>query len=225
MKVAVLYSGGKDSNMALYKAKQLGHDIVCLITLAPLKEDSWMFHFPNIKLTKLQAKALNIPLIYEKTKGEKEKELKDLVKAVRKAIKKYKIKGLVSGALESRYQKTRIDKICKNLGLKSMAPLWHINHKKYLEEVSEKFETIITAVSAEGLDEKWLGRKIDKGFIKDIEKLHKRYGINMTLEGGEGETFVLDGPFFKKKIRIIKLKKTMENECTGKLVIEKAMLL
>lgn len=223
MRVAVLYSGGKDSNMAMYKAKKLGYEIACLITLAPSREDSWMFHFPNIELTKLQAKSLNLPLIYEKTEGEKEKELEDLVRAIKKAVKRYKIKGIVSGAIESKYQKKRVDRICKDLKLKSIAPLWHINHEKYLKEVSDKFEVIITAVAAEGFDETWLGRKIDDSFIKDIGELNKKYGINITLEGGEGETLVINSPIFRKKIKIIKAKKLMENKCTGKLIIEKAM--
>ena len=67
-----------------------------------------MFHFPNVKFIKYQAKALNLPLIIQKTKAEKEKELKDLEIAIKKAIKEYKIEALISGALASSYQKTRI---------------------------------------------------------------------------------------------------------------------
>ena len=77
MRVAVLYSGGKDSNMALFLARKK-HSIGCLITIKSKNLDSYMFHTPNINFVKEQAMALEIPLIFLGTKGEKEKELKDL---------------------------------------------------------------------------------------------------------------------------------------------------
>ena len=100
MKLAALTSGGKDSIYAMYKASK-EHEIACLITFKSKKSDSYMFHIPNIHLVKLQAKAMNLPLIFMESSGIKEKELDDIRKALKIAIKKYKIKGVVSGALAS----------------------------------------------------------------------------------------------------------------------------
>src|SRR3989344_5688116 len=100
MKVAVLFSGGKDSCMALMKAMKF-HKIECLITIVSNNKESYMFHTPNIGITKIQSKAIKIPVIQQRTKGEEEKELDDLKEAIKKAKQKFKIKGIVTGAIMS----------------------------------------------------------------------------------------------------------------------------
>ena len=62
MKLAALFSGGKDSTYSIYKAMQMGHDVKCLITLFPKSPNSHLLHFPNIKLTELQSETMNISL-------------------------------------------------------------------------------------------------------------------------------------------------------------------
>ena len=215
MRAAVLFSGGKDSTFALFKEKN-NHDIQCLITLFPKRNDSYMFHYPNIELVKYQAEELNLPLITQKTEGEKEKELIDLETAIKKAIKEYKIEVLISGALASEYQKSRIEKLCKKLNIKSIAPLWHIDPEDYLNQlIKNKFEVIIIGIAADGLNESFLGRIIDKQLIEDFKKLN----IHLGAEGGEYETFVLNCPLFKKGLKIKKQEKIMENENAGTLKI------
>src|SRR3989344_2085834 len=218
MRAAVLFSVGKDSTYAYFKEKN-NYEVVCLITLFPKSSDSYMFHFPNIKLVKYQAKELNLPLLAKTTKAEKEKELKDLEIILKEAIKKYKISALISGALASEYQKSRIEDLCKRLNIKSVAPLWNINPEDYLKQlIKEKFEVIITGIAADGLNESFLGRKLDNKLIEDFKKLK----IHMGAEGGEYETFVLNCPLFKNKLKIKNQKKIMENECTGILKIQLA---
>jgi ABC transporter with metal-binding/Fe-S-binding domain ATP-binding protein len=224
MKLAVLFSGGKDSTYALYKTMTQGHKVKYLITMSPEREDSWMFHYPCIELTKLQAEALGIKQIIGKTKGEKEKELEDLKRVLEKI--KTKIDGIVSGAIASNYQKSRIDKICKELNLKNISPLWQKDPLNLLKEmIANGFEIMITGVAAEGLDESWLGRKIDEKCISELVELNKRYGIHLTFEGGEGETFVLFCPIFSKRIEILDTIKHWDNKTqSGWLEIKKFRL-
>lgn len=225
MKVAVLYSGGKDSNMALFLARRNGYDVECLITIKSKNLASYMFHTANIDFVKEQAKSLEIPLIFLETKGEKEKELEDLKKAIKVAVKKYKIEGIVSGALASNYQKNRVDRICKELNLKSIAPLWHKNAEKVLKKmISEGFKILITAVAADGLDESWLGKEINFENLEKLKKLSKKYKFHPCFEGGEAESFVVDGPGFKKRIVVEKAVKKMESECCGVWQIKKVKL-
>jgi ABC transporter with metal-binding/Fe-S-binding domain ATP-binding protein len=201
--VAVLFSGGKDSNMALYYALK-NCRVKCLITLVSENPESYMFHTPNINLAEKQAKAIGLPIIIEKTKGVKEKELDDLERAIKKAIRKYKIRGVFTGALASVYQASRVQKICDKLGLACLNPLWHKDQFEFLNElVKLKFEVVIVGVAAEGLED-FLGRKIDSDFIKEIREVYEKFKINPAGEGGEYETFVLNAPFFKKKLRIEK---------------------
>lgn len=222
MKVAVLFTGGKDSTYALFKTK---HDVKCLITIASKNPHSYMFHTPNIELVKLQAKSLKLPLIYQKTKGKKEEELKDLKKAIQLSVKKYKIQGIVSGAIESKYQKQRVDNICKELNLKSIMPIWHINPLKYLNSlIKHKFQTIITSIAAEGLTKEWLGKELNKKTIEELKQLNKKYKLHLALEGGEAETLVLDCPLFKKKLKIIKANKILDTEYSGIYIIKKIKL-
>ena len=153
MKLAVLFSGGKDSTFATYIAKQYKHHISCLITIKSQNPDSYMFHTPSISKTKKQAEAMNLPFITVKTKGKKEEELKDLENAIAKAKAKYKIEGIVTGAVESIYQASRIQKICNKLNLECFNPLWQKPQIELLEDLLKaKFEIIITRVSAYPLD-------------------------------------------------------------------------
>jgi len=146
---------------------------------------------------------MKIPLILQKTKGKKETELKDLQKAIKKAKKEYQIQGIVTGAVESIYQASRVQKICHKLGLECFNPLWQKDQIELLEDlVKEKFEVITIATAAYPLDQKFLGKKIDKKFLEEIKKLQKKYQINPAGEGGEYETFVLNSPMFEKKLNI-----------------------
>ena len=223
MRVAALFSGGKDSTMAVYNALKNGDEVEYLISMISENPHSYMFHVPNIHLTDLLSEAMDIPIVNMTTKGEKEKELEDL-KSILSLLKAAGIEGIYSGALSSTYQKSRIDKLCEEIGLVSAAPLWHLDPKEYMLEIIELgFEVIITSVSAEGFDKSFLGRKIDEELIKELEILHKKYHIHLAFEGGEAETMVLDGPLFKKKIEILKSKKIWEGD-SGSFVVEDAKL-
>ncbi len=203
MKCAVLFSGGKDSTYAAYLAKKNKYKLTCLISIISENKESYMFHTPSIEKTTIQAKTMNIPLIVQKSKGKKEEELKDLEKAIKKAKEKFKIEGIVTGAVESVYQASRVQKICDKLELECFNPLWQKNQFELLEDlIKNNFEIIITGVFAYPFNKSWLGRKIDKKFIKEIKELNKKYQINPAGEGGEFETFVLNCPLFKRSLKI-----------------------
>ncbi len=203
MKVGILHSGGKDSTYAAWIASKRD-ELVCLITLLPQRDDSYMFHYPAISWTKLQAEAIGLPQVLVKTEGVKEEELSDLRRAFEQARDGYSIEGVYTGALASVYQKSRVERTCTELGLDCISPLWLIEPETHLRNlVKNGFLAIITAVAALGLDESWLGRVIDDEAIQELVRLRKKYGLHIGLEGGEGETFVLDCPLFKKKIEVL----------------------
>jgi len=223
MKAAVLFSGGKDSTMAVYKAIEEGYKVEYLVTMISDNPESYMFHVPNIHITELSSEAMGIPLIKAKTLGEKEKELNDL-KDILKELKDKGVEAIFAGALASEYQKSRIDKLCHDIGLKSCAPLWHRDPKEYMEEIIELgFEVILISVSAEGLDENWLGRKIDSKLLDEIIILNNKYGMHMAFEGGEAETLVLDCPIFNKRIKIVESTNVWDRD-SGHLLITDALL-
>jgi ABC transporter with metal-binding/Fe-S-binding domain ATP-binding protein len=218
--VGVLFSGGKDSSLALWYAMRYVK-VLCLISIISENPYSYMFHTPNIRFVKEQSIALGIPLVIGKTKGQKEVEIKDLESTINLAIKKYKIKGLVSGAIASVYQASRIQKICKNLGIISFNPLWQRSPITILNQIIElQFETIVTGTFAEGLSQ-FIGQKIDKKFLDELIKFEKKYKIHLAGEGGEFETFVTDAPFFSKKLVITKKHVSFDDAGGATLIIDK----
>jgi ABC transporter with metal-binding/Fe-S-binding domain ATP-binding protein len=203
MRVGVLFSGGKDSTLALHKAAEK-EEVVCLITLVSQNKESFMFHTPNIDVTALQAEAMGLPLIQRVTEGKPEEELEDLEEAIAQAIKGFQIEGVVSGAVESVYQSERIQRVCNRLGVWCFNPLWKGNQKALLEEIVAKgFRVIISGVFAYPLDRDWLGKEIGKELIERLVLLGKEFGLSPSGEGGEIETTVLDAPLFKKKIEVL----------------------
>lgn len=220
MRVAALVTGGKDSALALYRALKLGYEVKVLVTMIPQREDSWMFHFPNIHLADLFAKAVEIPLVKAETVGIKETELKDL----KNLLATLDIQGVVSGTISSRYQKERIDKVCQELNLESIAPLWQEDSMRLLKEIINlNFEVIIVGVYAYGFDENWLGRKIDSTTIMNLAELNDKHQISLVGEGGEYETLILDAPFFKKRIQVLQTERIWENH-SGYLLVKEAKL-
>ncbi|MCW4017215.1 MAG: TIGR00289 family protein [Candidatus Bathyarchaeota archaeon] len=203
MKLGVLFSGGKDSTLALHKAAQK-EQVNCLITLRSKNPESYMFHTPNIDMTVLQAEALELPLLVKETEGKKEEELAELEQAISEAVQRFQIEGVVTGAVESVYQAERVQRICQRLGLWCFNPLWKRNQKALLEElVAEGFGAVISGIFVYPLDEKWLGKRIDAEIIDKLVALQQQYGISPSGEGGEIETTVLDAPMFKQRIEIV----------------------
>ncbi|MGC8497695.1 MAG: diphthine--ammonia ligase [Thermoplasmata archaeon] len=193
MKAISLYSGGKDSTFALYMALQQGMNIEKLVSINPLNKESVMYHVPNIEHTKTIAEAIGIPLdlFY----------LSDDPNDLEEALGKYDAEIVVSGAIKSEFQKTKLERICTNLNKISYTPLWYKDEHLLIEEIIKSgFEVYISAVSAEGLKEDFLGAKFDMQLLSKLVELNKKYRINISGEGGEYESIVLYAPFFKKRL-------------------------
>ena len=224
MKLGVLFSGGKDSYLAMQMASEY-HQVSCLLTINSSNKDSWMFHTPAIEWTKLQSESLGISQIIQKTEGIKDAELVDLLKLVKRAKNQYSIQGIVTGALASTYQSTRIQKICNDLGLWCFNPLWQLSQENLLRLlIDSEISSVITGIGAEPFDESWLGKEINSYTVDELLLYSKKYRINPAGEGGEFESLVIDSPMFEKKLEIISSKKHYSN-FSGRLEIREAKLI
>lgn len=202
-KCAILFSGGKDSCLALHIAKQKGYEIIYLLSIIPENFDSFMFHKPYLKLLEKQAEMLGMKdkLIIQNSNGEEDEELKDLELLINKI--KNKVDVIIVGGIASSYQGKRIKKICLELGLKFYAPLWNYDCERVWKELfNEGFEVILTKISCGGLSENFLGKVIDKELFKELKKLSEKYNFRLDFEGGEAESAVLKMPEFRKSIKI-----------------------
>jgi predicted ATP pyrophosphatase (TIGR00289 family) len=223
MNVAILFSGGKDSTMAVYAALEAKEDVKYLLSMKSKNDESYMFHVPNIHVTDLLSEALDIPIMSVETDGVKEEELEDL-KAAFLDLKDLGVEAIYTGALYSVYQKSRIEKLGDEVGLKIISPYWHVDELEYMRKiVSLGFKIMICGVAAWGLDESWLGRIIDDDTIDELVRLNEKYHVDIAFEGGEAETLAIDGPIFKKRIEILKYKKEWHLD-SGVFIIEDAVL-
>ena len=208
MILGALFSGGKDSTFSIYKAQQSGHHVKCLLTLLPESDESHLLHYSNIEFSKLQSESMRLPHLTSKIDSSNTTvELEKLEEILELAKIKFGIEGIVHGGIMSEFQKDNFEKITNNVGLELISPVWQRGQPDYLKElIEEKFDFIISSVSADGLDESWLGKIIDLNDLSKLDKLSVKYGFNINFEGGEAETFVINCPLFKNHISIKKSK-------------------
>jgi len=206
MKLACLFSGGKDSTYAIHLAQNLGHDVVCLLSIFPKSEESHLLHHPNLRWTKLQSESMNIPqLTTSSNSDDTADELIAMENLLQNAKDQFQIDGLVHGGIKSKFQKEKFETLCLKLNLVSIAPLWETEPKKYMNDLLDSnFNFMMTSVSSDGLDEQWLGKLISKPDLEILSNLSNKFGFNLNFEGGESETFVLDCPLFSNPIKINK---------------------
>ena len=221
MKVAVLFSGGKDSTYATWIAQHQAWEIEALVSVQPKGVESFMFHFPNMRWTKLQAEAMGLP---HRTIMAGQDELLSLREGLEQIRQELGVEGVVTGAVASDYQKTRIDQICDELGLRSFAPLWHKDPRTLVNDLkTAEFKIIVSGVGAGGLDETWLGQEMTDDRWAMLERLSRKHGIHLTGEGGEYESFVIDAPHFERRVSVDKTVNRWDGQ-SGYLVIEQASL-
>ena len=220
MRLASLFSGGKDSTYTTRLTAEGGDEVAYLVTMLPRRDDSWMFHTVNISLAPIIARALGIECVVRETGGEKERELEDL-KAVLRGLD---VDGLVTGAIASTYQRSRVDGICDELGLRHFAPLWGRDGLELLREMlSAGMVIVVTAVAARGVGQGWLGRVLDSEAVGELDDLSRRFGVNVCGEGGEMETLVLDAPWFRERLEVLKAEPDWDG-VRGSYVVEEARL-
>ncbi|MFC6951484.1 diphthine--ammonia ligase [Halorubellus litoreus] len=208
-----LFSGGKDSSWALYQALERDLDVSRLVTVHP-ENDSYMYHVPATHLTGLAAESIGIELVdvhpadFEAetatdSGAQGDAELEPLEAALEEldAALPGGIAGVTAGAVESEYQTSRIEAMCDRLDCELFAPLWQEDPRELGDAMLDAgFEIVILQVAADGLDESWLGRTLDHDALDDLEALHDEYGVHILGEGGEFETFVVDGPHMNHRI-------------------------
>ncbi len=208
-----LFSGGKDSSWALYRAMETGLPVSHLLTVHP-SEDSYMYHVPETRLTGLAAEAVGVEHV-EVTADDLEapdatdataqgdREVAPLERALRRLMAEEAIAGVTAGAVESEFQTSRIEALCDRLGVDMFAPLYGEDPEVLGRAmVDAGFEIRILAVAAGGLDESWLWRRLDHEALDKLLDLHERYGVHPLGEGGEFETLVVAGPHMDGRLAV-----------------------
>ncbi len=194
---AALTSGGKDSILALQKALDAGIDVTYMVTVVPENPDSYMFHSANLAAVPVIAQRCGMEYVGVPSTGEKEAELADL----ERGLANLPIEGVIVGAIESEYQRSRVAAICERLGLGMCAPLWHCGPLDILEEVAGRMDARIVVTAADGLSEQLLGRRIDADLIAELCRISAKRRIHIAGEGGEYESLTLNAPCFSSPVQ------------------------
>jgi uncharacterized protein (TIGR00290 family) len=189
------WSGGKESLLSLYRAKNSGIHISYLVNMISEDGKYSRSHGISSRLLRLQAEALETPLVQKRTTWKTYEE------KFKKAVSDFKKEGIqagVFGDIDLQEHRDWVERICKEVGIKPILPLWKEKREKLLEEfIQLGFRAIVVATNAQFLDEEWLGRQINKEFIENLSALGN---IDLCGENGEYHTFVYDGPIFKKPV-------------------------
>ncbi len=208
-----LFSGGKDSSWALYRALEEGLDVSRLLTVHPAG-DSYMYHTPATELAALAAESVGIELVEVSpddfgaddvddagAQGDAELEPMEAALGEIAATDGVDLAGVTAGAVESEFQTSRIRGMCDRLGIDLFAPLWGSDPVALAEAMFDAgFDVRIVQVAAYGLDESWLGRRFDADALAELLALREEYGVHPLGEGGEFETYVVDGPHMDRRI-------------------------
>jgi diphthine-ammonia ligase len=216
MKVGAAWSGGKDSCFACYKAIQAGHDVPQLLIMMSDPSTS-SFHLIRSDMLDAQSQAIGIPIVKWTTTPDTYEQ--DFKKALLQ-MKAKGVEGIVTGDIYdvALHEAGWLDRICKEVGLAPVKPLWHRDTQQILEEfISEGFKATLIRVKTDVLGMNWLGKEINKKFFDDLLKLGT---VDPCGENGEFHTLVTDGPLFKKRIEILESEKVKLNG-NGRLVIKR----
>ncbi|MCG7845306.1 MAG: diphthine--ammonia ligase, partial [Methanomassiliicoccales archaeon] len=181
MRLACLFSGGKDSTYSAYLMEQAGHEVVCLVTVIPDDPHSWVFHTLNLEHLPEMARALGKDLVAVPSSGDEGSDLQ----ALKEALEGLEVEGVITGAIASDYQWDRINGVCESLGLKVFSPLWRKDQMMLMKDMlAAGNKAMVVGVFADGLGEDWLGRMLDGVALEELEALAISKGINVSGEGG-----------------------------------------
>ncbi len=224
MDVAILYSGGKDSTLAIEYAIEKNWNIKYLISVKPNRTDCYLFHFATVELTKKMAEVLGIKHIYTTcTEADPQKE----AMIVKKIVEENPVDSVILGGIG--LQETQIKSIRDALfplGIDVFASHAGYDHTRLMTDMLRKgYEIIITEVAAEGLGNNWLGERLTLKNIDEFVKTAEKFGFHPGGEGGPYNTLVVDGPIFSKRLEILSFDKVMDGDFSGYVEVKESKVI
>jgi uncharacterized protein (TIGR00290 family) len=207
MKVISSWSGGKDSCLAYYKAILDGHKVKTVLNFISARHKRCCFHGISNELMHAQLDAMDVPIVQRETPADMSGYENEFKSAVRELKNKHGIQGMVFGDVYLEEHKNWVARVCKDLDITPIEPLWNISPEKVIKEFIDcGFKAIVVSAKADLLTEDFLGKEVNYDLIKELN------GKNICPcgENGEFHTFVYDGPIFKKRIHIIETGKILK---------------
>ncbi|RJQ15847.1 diphthine--ammonia ligase [Candidatus Woesearchaeota archaeon] len=217
MNVAVLYSGGKDSNYAVQYAKEKNWNIQYLLSIKPDRKDCFLFHYATVEHTPLQAKLLGLKhFLIPCTVADPEQEaalVKNFVETMQTSLPVDAV--ILGGTGLQMTQLKSIQTALQSMHIEVFAAHAGLDHETVFRDMVDKgYEIMITQVASDGLAS-WLGKKITKENFAQLESDSKKFGFHIGFEGGYADTFVCNMPLFPKKLHIDAFSKVFDDAYCG----------
>ncbi len=202
MKVIASWSGGKDSCFACYRALAQGYEVSYLVNFISGEFRRVSFHGTRARLISCQTQAIGLPLLQYTVPPNMSLYEQRFKRAV-SVLKHRGAQGMIFGDIYLQEQRDWIERICGEVGITPVIPLWGIDPERVLNEfIDAGFEAIVISAKADIFSEEWLGRTIDYGFLADMKRLGLGESVDVCGEQGEYHTLVVDGPLFRKRMQI-----------------------
>ena len=202
MKVIASWSGGKDSCFTCYRALAQGHQVTHIVNFISQEFRRVSFHGVRARLVSSQARAVSIPLSQHTVPSDMSLYEQRFKRAVL-MLKRKGAEGMVFGDIWLQEHRDWIERVCSEVGIIPVMPLWGIAPERVLAEFIEAgFEAMVVSAKADIFNKEWLGRKINHGFLSDLKKLAPGKRVDVCGEQGEYHTLVVDGPLFSKRLQI-----------------------
>jgi len=200
MSYILSWSGGKESCFAGYQAMHQGYRVSYLMNFISKESQRVSFHGTETRLIQLQSRAIGIPLLQKETTWDGyEQDFKEAVRSLMPSG----VKGIVFGNLYLQEHKDWGERVCGDLGIKAVEPLWKKDPEEVLSSfIDAGFEAVIVSAKSQLIDRDWIGHVVDRDFMTYLKKRN----IDVCGENGEYHTLVINGPIFKRRIRLIKNK-------------------
>ncbi|MFQ5711237.1 MAG: diphthine--ammonia ligase [Candidatus Geothermarchaeales archaeon] len=207
VQIVASWSGGKESCLACYKALLDGFVVSHLLNLISVNGRRCASHGVNPGLMAAQSEAIGIPVVQRRVTWDTwEREFKEAIRG----LKQMGVNGAVFGDIDIQDHRDWVERVCSELEIDAVMPLWSRDPEQILTEfIEEGFEAIVVTTKADIMGREWLGRRIDRAFLRDLRRLGEESGVHLCGESGEYHTLVIDGPMFKRRIEILEWEETL----------------
>ena len=191
---ALMWSGGKDSALALHRARPSGRDVVRLVSFFDSATSRVRFHGVRVELLEEQAKAAGLEI---RTIGTEWPEMEARLAGELATLKEDGFAGVVLGDIHLADVRAWYESRVVAAGLEHVEPIWGESPERLLHEfVAIGGRAVVTCVDTTRLDRAWLGRVIDETFAAEIAAT----GIDPCGENGEYHSYVFAGPMLRREI-------------------------
>lgn len=196
MRYALSFSGGKDSTLALDRARRDGLDVVYLFNIFEGVSGRVRFHGTRAPLIAAQASSLGIPLLQASTHPD---DYETVFLRMLEQLQAEGIDGLIFGNIHLVDIRAWYEERVTARGFQYVEPLWLVPGIDLLQEfVARGYSSRLVSIDLARTPSEWLGRMIDRSFIETVVA---HPSIDPCGERGEYHTFVENGPLFQTPIQ------------------------